>query len=248
MTVFVAQAETVITVGGYEFPPFVSSGDIQQPNHGITIDLIEHLNQVQSEYTFKYFPTSSKRRYMDFSVGRYDLIMFENSGWGWAEQPVEASNVFMHGAEVYIAYNRPERDQQFFDDIASKRIVGMLGYHYGFANFNSDEDYLSEHFNVLLSTDHLRNIRLILTDRPELAEIAVVTQSFLNDYLAQNPKDREKLLISNKLDQEYLHRMLVRKGAAISVGGLNHLIDSLQTEGIIAKLEKKYGIKRNRLD
>jgi len=180
---------------------------------------------------------------MDFSAGRYDIIMFENIEWGWEGQPVEQSNVFMTGGEVYIAYNRQERDQHFFDDMASKRMVGILGYHYGFANFNADESYLSEHFNVLLSTDHLRNIRLILANRPELAEIAVVTRSFLGQYLSDNPKHREKLLISDKLDQEYQHRILVRENAEISVNQVNELIIKLEDDGVMDKLKKKYGLE-----
>ena len=238
----VVQSETVIKVGGYEFPPFVNTKNMQR-NHGATIDMIESLNQLQNEYLFEYFPTSSKRRYMDFSAGRYDIIMFENYEWGWEGQPVEQSKVFMAGGEVYIAYNREGRDQHFFDNMASKRMVGILGYHYGFANFNADESYLSEHFNVLLSTDHLRNIRLILTDRPELAEIAVVTRSFLGEYLRENPDQRKELLISDKFDQEYQHRILVRKNADISVDKVNELLTELESSGVMDKLKKRYGLE-----
>lgn len=242
LTSLVVHSETIIKVGGYEFPPFVNTKNMQG-NHGATIDMIDSLNQIQSDYLFEYYPTSSKRRYMDFAAGRYDIIMFENIEWGWEGQPVEQSNVFMTGGEVYIAYNRQGRDQHFFDDIANKRMVGILGYHYGFANFNADESYLSERFNVLLSTDHLRNIRLILTDRPELAEVAVVTRSFLGQYLSDNPKHREKLLISDKLDQEYQHRILVRENAEISVNQVNELIIKLEDDGVMDKLKKKYGLE-----
>jgi len=243
LTTLVVQSETIIKVGGYEFPPFVNTKNMQG-NHGATIDMIDSLNQIQSDYLFEYYPTSSKRRYMDFAAGRYDIIMFENIEWGWEGQLVEQSNVFMTGGEVYIAYNRQGRDQHFFDDIANKRMVGILGYHYGFANFNADESYLSEHFNVLLSTDHLRNIRLILANRPELAEIAVVTRSFLGKFLRDNPKHRENLLISDKFDQLYQHRILVRNNADISVDQVNELIMKLETDGSLDALRTRYGLER----
>lgn len=239
---FMAHSETVIKVGGYEFPPYLNTHDMSR-NYGATIDLIEALNQVQDDYLFQYFPTSSKRRYMDFAAGRYDMIMFESIEWGWEGYPIEQSQVFMDGEERYIAYNREGRGQDFFDDIASKRIVGILGYHYGFANLNADESYLSEHFNILLSTDHLRNMQLILADRPELAQVAVVSRSFLSEYLRENPEHREKLLISDKIDQTYQHRILIRKESKISVDKLNELINLLESNGVLEELTNRFKIK-----
>lgn len=238
-----AHSETVIKVGGYEFPPFLHTNDTAD-NYGATIELIETLNRIQSDYIFEYFPTSSKRRYMDFSAGRYDMIMFENVEWGWQDQPVEQSKVFMAGEERYIAYRREGRGQDYFDDIASKRIVGILGFHYGFADFNADETYLSEHFNVLLSTDHLRNIQLILANRPEIAEVAVVSRSFLGEYLRENPEHRKQLLISDKFDQTYQHRVLIRKDSKISVEKMNELIDALEADGVLDKIRKRFNLNK----
>jgi len=237
-----ASSQTVIKVGGYEFPPFVNTKN-KEGFYGATLDLIDVLNKIQNEFRFEFFLTSSKRRYLDFSEGRYDIIMFENVAWGWADQPVEASKVFMEGGEVYIAYKREGRDQSFFDGMENKRMVGILGYHYGFANFNADESFLSDHFDVLLSTDHLKNIRLILTNRPELAEIAVVTRSFLGEYLSEYPEHRKELLISEKFDQEYHHSVLVRKQGGISVEQVNQLLYRLESEGVIQRLRKRYGIE-----
>ncbi|WP_250656141.1 substrate-binding periplasmic protein [Alkalimarinus coralli] len=242
LTSHMAYSETVIKVGGYEFPPFVNSKNTER-SQGATLDLIESLNKIQNDYLFEFYPTSSKRRYMDFEAGRYDMIMFENIDWGWKDYPVEASKVFMTGGEVYIAYNRPERDQHFFDDIAGKRMVGILGYHYGFADFNADEEYLSEHFNILLSTDHLRNIRLILINRPELAEVAVVTRSFLGQYLNEFPEHKKALLVSDKFDQKYRHRILVRENAEITADEVNRLITELEADGTIDNLRQRYRLK-----
>ncbi len=238
----IISAQTVIKVGGYEFPPFVNT-KIKNGSSGATLDLIDALNLVQDKYRFEFFPTSSKRRYLDFSAGRYDLILFESIDWGWTGHPVEASDTFMEGGEVYIAFKREGRDQTFFKGIANKRMVGILGYHYGFANFNADEEFLTENFNILLSTDHLRNIRLILANRPELAEIAVVTRSYLGEYLHKYPEDGKKLLISETFDQEYKHRILIRKNATISTLEINQLLKILDDDGVLRKLRMRYGIE-----
>ncbi len=238
---FMAFAETVIKVGGYEFPPFVNTKSVGQFN-GATLDLIDDFNRIQNEYRFEFVLTSPKRRYIDFTEHRYDMIMFESINWGWESYPVEASRVYMKGGEVYIAYKREDRDQHFFDDLAKRKLVAILGYHYGFAGFNADEEYLTNHFQILLSIDHLRNIRLILVDRPELAEVAVVTRSFLGDYLNRHPEKGKSLLISEKLDQEYQHSILVRKGAAISVDQINMLLDKLEKQGVLQRLRVQYGL------
>lgn len=237
-----AHSEIVIKVGGYDFPPYVYAESMTH-NHGVTIDMIKSLNSIQDEYHFEFFPTSSKRRYMDFDSGRYDMILFESIDWGWQDKPVDQSKVFMEGEERYIAYRRPGRQQSYFDDIASKRIVGILGFHYGFAGLNSNEAYLSDHYNVMLSTDHLRNVRLILANRPELAEVAIVSRSFLGDYLRQNPEHRKQLLISDKVDQKYQHRILVRKNGKISVDKVNELIDALELDGVFDRLRARFSLK-----
>jgi len=235
-------SQTVIKVGGYEFPPFVDTKN-KEGFHGATLDLINALNKTQNEYRFEFFLTSSKRRYLDFAEDRFDLILFENIAWGWSGHPVETSNTFMEGGEVYIAFKREGRDQSFFEGIETKRIAGILGYHYGFASFNADESFLSSHYNVLLSSDHLRNIRLILTNRPELAEVAIVTRSYLAEFLNEYPEHQEKLLISEKFDQEYHHSALVRKQGDISVEQINGLLQKLEKEGFIQNLRRRYGIE-----
>ncbi len=235
----------LIKVGGYDFPPFVSH---KTQNHleaeGMTIDLLDILNRIQSDYFFDYFETTPRRRYQDFSDHRYDAIFFENPAWGWQGYPVQPSRIFLHGGEVYIALQKPGRDQGFFDDLKSRRLVGISGYHYGFADFNANHEELAKEFNILWSADHLRNIKLILIDRPQVAEVAVVTCAYLSSYFKQHPADESKILVSNKLDQTYEHRVLVREKGPISAAEINRLLNLLLTSGEMAKLASRYGIDR----
>ena len=65
---------------GYMFPPFVEIGE-QGKVSGLTLDLIDALNKIQSEYHFEFYLTSSKRRYKDFQ--NKNLIPFlRNDGMG----------------------------------------------------------------------------------------------------------------------------------------------------------------------
>jgi ABC-type amino acid transport substrate-binding protein len=236
-------ARETIYVGGYVFPPFI---ELQQDQvAGATIDLIAAFNELQSDYTFTFRETSPKRRYKDFTDQRFDMLMFESVHWGWKDYPVQASNVYMEGGEVYIAYNREGRDQRFFDDLRSRRMVGILGYHYSFADFNADEDFLTKNYEILLSNNHDRNIRLILLNRPELAEVGVVTESYLERFLTKNETVRDKILKSDKMDQKYDHTILLRNDhPSLKIAYINQLLDAAKSDGVLEALRKKYSIRQ----
>jgi ABC-type phosphate/phosphonate transport system substrate-binding protein len=113
------------------------------------------------------------------------------------------------------------------------------GYHYGFADFNADEQFLQERFNAQISNSHEGNIIKILRGR---VDIAVVTQSFLARYLKDNPDVGEQLLISLKLDQQYHHTILIRKGAKPTVDEINALLTGMEKAGILERLWEQYGL------
>lgn len=236
-------AEQVVRVGAYDFPPYaevVTNGQVR----GMVVDLIELLNSRQQEFRFEIFITTSKRRYIDFSEGRYDVIFFEMPKWGWHNTPHEPSRTFVHDEEVYIAMTGPGRDQRFFDNLSKRKLVGMLGYHYGFADFRADEDYLSTNFNILLSTSPSRNLQLILLDRGELAEVAVVTRSYLNRFLQQLPVHRRKLLIADRPDQVYQLSAILRPQSPVTARWVDQQLDAMEADGTLDKLRNEYGVKR----
>lgn len=233
----IAEASEV-RVGGYFFPPFVENVDGKF--EGITLEIIKEMNAMQDIYVFKFVPTSSKRRYRDFDHGGFDLIMFENIQWGWVGKSIEKSDVFLQGGEVYIAMAVPGRDQDYFNDFTGKSIAGYVGYHYGFAGFNTDESFLKKRFNAKMTITHEGNIRSIVAGR---ADIAVVTISFLKKYLHHHPEIAEKILISHKLDQHYNHTMLMRSNTHPTVDEINSLIQQMKDEGIFAHIFESYGIK-----
>lgn len=236
-------AKDTVVVGGYLFPPFVER--TEQGITGASVDLITAFNEAQEEFEFVFRETAPKRRYIDFEEKRIDILFFESIHWGWEGYPVTASKVFMRGGEVYITFNQPGRDQSYFDDIDSKRLIGILGYHYRFANYNAEEAYLSKNFKISLSEDHLRNINLILLNRPEIAEVAIVTESFLKRFFNENPHQRPRILIANTKAQEYEHTILMRKGSpTVLPEKVNQLLGTLEANGALSRIRQKYGISK----
>jgi len=234
-------AAEVVRVGGYEFPPFVETDGGQV--RGLTVDLIEALNKAQSRYEFHFVATSARRRYADIADGHIDAIFFESPEWEWAAKglPVDFSNVFLQGGEVYIAPAKEGRGQEWFDDLRGKRLVGILGYHYGFANFVADPDQLSKTWGMKLLNNHRSSIEMVLADR---MDIAVVTDAYLYSYLARNPGTRERLLVSDRFDQRYNHRILLRRGGPLEVDAVNRLLAGIERDGTLARMWKAAGVIR----
>jgi ABC-type amino acid transport substrate-binding protein len=230
-----------VSVGGYLFPPFVYND--RDTIRGISLDLIELLNKSQSKYNFVFHLTSSKRRYKDFGNNEYSLIFFEDIKWGWKKKKVVPSDVILKGGEVFIAHASKGRGQEFFKDLKNKRILGILGYHYKFANFNADREFLNKNYNVDLRTNHLSNIHTIA--KRDLNQVAIVTKSLLKQFFKENPVLRSKILVSDNMDQEYRHTILIRENSKPTKDEINKLIKNLYKNGSLKRLWKKYGIEES---
>ena len=227
-----------VTVGMYPFAPFVETKG-KGGEEGMTIDLITALNKLQKKYYFKAIRIPPKRRYQSYKDGHYDVIFYENKAWGWQDIEINASRVYQTGGEVYVALNKKGRGQDYFDNFSGKRMMGILGFHYGFADFNSDEIFLKKQFHMQLSHDNDKNLAMLLKGR---GDVVVVTKAYLQRYLLQNPQAEEQLLISDKLDQEYNHTVLVRPNMKPTVEEINRMLEALDNTGALTKLLIKYGI------
>jgi len=226
-----------IKVGIYDFPPYAFVGENIE---GITIELIEKMNKFQGEYEFVAVPTTSRRRYHDFQKGKFDVLIFENKAWGWQDYSVESSAPFVTGHEVYVALAKEGRGQAYFNDFKRKTMVGVLGYHYGFANFITDLDYLNKHFHMIQTDGQRQSLELILHGR---GHVAVLSKEYLNYHFSHHPNDRDKLLISDKYDQTYEHTVLIRKGNNISPVYIDELLTRMHKNGLFTSLWQTYDLK-----
>lgn len=231
-------AQTEIAVGVYNFPP-VASVNSQNQAEGLLGDLLRELDTSNNNVTFRIVYTSPKRRHMDFHAGLYDVIFFENPSWGWENLPVNATRPILKDDDVYVALNKPGRDQSFFDNVIERQIVAISGYHYGFAGLSTDNDELEKRFNIEFSHSHSRNLELIKADRPSLAEVAVVSRSYLQSHLNSNPEDRDRFLVADTPDQTYLLHIMARENGPIDTEKLEQLLSPLLKDGRYQKFVDK---------
>ena len=234
------QPPITVTVGMYPFAPFVeqsASGDLS----GMTLDLVTALNTHQTKYHFETILIPPKRRYQSYKRGDYDVIFYENKAWGWQRFDMDVSKVYQKGGEVYVALNNSGRSQEYFSQFDNKRMMGILGFHYGFAGFNSDEKFLRNKYNMSLSNDNNKNLTKLLKQR---GDVVVVTKAYLQRYLKNHPSVKKRLLISDKLDQEYNHTVLLRPESKLSIAEVNQMLDGLFVSGEMQRIFGKYGISQ----
>lgn len=234
------RAAQVVLVGGYDFPPFVESQREARP--ALVPQMIDALNKMQSDWRFEFVPVAARRRYGDLSQGRFDVMFFESPSWGWQNHPDALfTKVFMTGGEVYVALAQPGRTQAYFDTLEGKSLVGILGYHYGFAGFDADPEALARRFDIKLVSSHRSSIDLVLSGR---RDVAVVTDSYLSLYLRDTPQAQGRLLVSDRLDQDYQHRVLLRRGGPLGVADMERLLDQLRQSGELNVILRGSGVSK----
>ncbi|UVL00304.1 ABC transporter substrate-binding protein [Pseudomonas sp. B21-048] len=233
-----SQAAQLVRVGAAHFPPYTVRPE-SGADTGLLPQLVEALNQLQTDYRFELLPTSIPRRFNDFKEGRVDMAIFENPDWGWKDIPHTLVDMGLEDAEIFVAQKKPDRDENYFKDLNGKRLALYSGYHYEFANFNADPKYLADAYKATLTYSHDSNLLMVLRAR---ADIALVTRSYLSDYLLRNEKVGEQLLVSQRIDQVYHHYALIRPQAPITGETFGKLLQGLRDNGQMLKIFDPYKI------
>jgi len=231
-------AAQLVRVGAAHFPPYTVRPE-SGADTGLLPQLVEALNRSQHDYQFVLVPTSIPRRFGDFKQGRVDLAIFENPEWGWKDIPHTSVDMGLEDAEIFVAQRQPGRDQAYFGDLTGKRLALFSGYHYEFANFNADPKFLAQNYNATLTYSHDSNLLMVLRGR---SDIALVTRSYLSDYLLRNEKVADELLVSQRIDQVYHHYAIIRPAAPISGEAFGQLLQGLRDNGELLKIFQPYRI------
>lgn len=227
-----------VKIGAAHFPPYTVRPE-QGADTGLLPQLVEALNRLQPDYRFVLVPTSIQRRFGDLQQGRTDMAIFENPEWGWQHIPHQAVDMGLEDAEVFVARKIDGRDQHYFDDLAGKRLALFNGYHYAFAGFNPDPKYLRSTYNATLTYSHDSNLLMVQVGR---ADIALVTRSYLSDFLLRNPASLNQLIASTRIDQVYHHYALLRPDAPISGQRFAALLRYLRDTGELSRIFQPYRI------
>ena len=227
-----------VKIGAAHFPPYTVRPE-QGADTGLLPQLVDALNRAQQRYHFVLVPTSIQRRFGDFQQGRTDMAIFENPQWGWQQIAHQSVDMGLEDAEVFVARQANGRDPHYFDDLNGKRLALFNGYHYAFAGFNPDPDYLRKAYKATLTYSHDSNLLMVQAGR---ADIALVTRSYLSDFMARNPASRTQLVPSQRIDQVYHHYALLRPDAPIAGQSFADLLRGLRESGELTRIFEPYRI------
>ena len=227
-----------IRVGAAHFPPYTVRPE-RGADTGLLSQLLNALNQLQSDYRFVLVPSSIPRRVRDFERGRVDMMMFENPAWGWQAFSYAAVDMGLEDAEVFVARYQPDRVQRYFDELSGKRLALFSGYHYAFAGFNSTPKFLTNTFSATLTYSHESNLLMVLRGR---ADIALMTRSNLIDIQRYDPKVKSQIMMSERVDQIYRHYALLRLDAPIKSQQFAQMMSSLRDNGQLRAIFAPYQI------
>jgi len=233
-----SQDAQLVRIGAAHFPPYTVRPETGADT-GLLPQLVEALNALQSDYQFVLVPTSIPRRFGDFKQARVDMAIFENPDWGWKDIPHTTVDMGLEDAEIFVAQREPGRQQSYFANLAGKRLALFSGYHYEFSNFNADPKFLAQNYNATLTYSHDSNLLMVLRGR---ADIALVTRSYLSDYLLRNVQVAGQLLVSQRVDQIYHHYAILRPTAPISGAAFGKLLQDLRENGQMLKIFDPYRI------
>jgi len=233
------EAAQLVRIGAAHFPPYTVRPE-NGADTGLLPQLVEALNRSQADYQFVLVPTSIPRRFNDFKQGRVDMAIFENPDWGWQDVPHTAVDMGLEDAEIFVTQRQPDRQQSYFADLRGKRLALFSGYHYAFAEFNPDPKFLIGQYNATLTYSHDSNLQMVVRGR---ADIALVTRSYLSDYLLRNPEVGPQLLVSERIDQIYHHYALIRPQAPISADVFQRLLQKLRDNGQMLEIFQPYRIE-----
>lgn len=235
---FSAMAAQEVRIGAAHFPPYISKPE-EGVHDGLLPKMVEALNRVQQQYHFVIIPTSLPRRFRDFQQGRVDMAIFENPDWGWQDIPHVSVDLGLEDAEIFVTHRLDGREQSYFNQLDGKRLALFTGYHYAFADFNSDPRFLTQRYNATLTYSHDINLQLVLRDR---ADIALITRSYLSDFLVRNPEAAGQFLASERVDQVYHHYALLRPNGPISGEAFTEYLRLLRDSGEMARIFRPYRI------
>ena len=237
-----AHAKNVVKVGGYEFPPYIEIVDGRAS--GLTVELISELNKIQPSYHFELVLTTPIRRFKDYQQGLFDAVFFEDPNWGWLQgnHIISNSPVIATDSEVFIALKQFAKSQAWFDNLDDKTLIGILGYHYQLANFENNPSILENEYKMTLLSSHKKSIELVLKKR---SDMAIVTRSYLNQYLNKYPESKKKLLISERVAQTYKNQLLIRPTHQLNVNTLYKIVKKTLAQNTLATKLKTLGLQQH---
>ncbi len=198
---------------------------------GLAFDVLNILNESQTSFQFEESLIPVKRLFYANNYKQYDLVLFNDVNWGWAELGAKGSTALTNGRDVFISLESANMDPL----VGS--IAAVRGYHYRFANYNPD--HLSKMQRVTLVNSEADILKMVLSKRTQWG---VISESYLNWFGIRSAHERKRLRVLPKEDHRYQRQFVVFKHSKISVEQINALLASPMIEAKLKNAFRNYGL------
>lgn len=215
-------------------PPFVTVN-----GEGLSLDIVNALNKVQTDYLFvhKVYPT--KRLHASVKNGSVDIVSFQNPLWFKNHVITGSSCILFQSKDVFFALRVKVDNESYFDNIESKEILAIAGFHYAFAEGNNDTEFLHSNFNIVLAKNETAVIRGVLKGR---GDVGIASKSTLDYLRLEQPGEYEKLQVSQLVDSTHDRHFLLFANSVIDTHTFNEYLSLLDESGVMGVLFNKYGL------
>jgi ABC-type amino acid transport substrate-binding protein len=206
---------------------------------GLIADFIQRMNEVQAKFHFELAIYPRLRLDQIFADKKADVYPLRTLDWVSPKMNLRASKTIVDSGDMYFARkNNRVGGAKIFDQLKTRFLAGVRGYHYVLFGNNPDETYIKKHFKVELLSSNEAVVQFVLADR---ADVGIVPEMILAKYL-QDPATREQILLG-PYDSNVALSHLVRRGGPISVAQMDAIIELLVKSGDVAKLRESLSIK-----
>ena len=214
--------------------------DANQVPRGEIADFVQRMNQVQQKFQFDLVLYPRLRLNKVFAEKRADVYPFRTVAWTEPELGLLPTRTIISSGDVYFARAANHfGGKAVFDDIHSRLIAGVRGYHYVLFDNNPSEAYIKQHFKATLLNSNEAVVQFVLADR---ADIGIVPEMILARYLTE-PATRGQLIVGG-YDSRVKLSNLVRRDGPISVAEMDAIIRLLERSGDVDLLRRKYSTRR----
>lgn len=229
----------MITIAAYEFPPYYSS---RADQHILGV-IVQSLNESQNNYRFEIQEIRPTNRYSALlSKGCCDLMLFESLSWGWNANPeVLGGPVLSRGTErLYAKSSRVESGEVEFTVDGTKKVGGVLGYHYRFAGFSTVREVLELDFNVYSSDSQASLLNMLANERLDLA---LLTDEYVNWLQLRQNRNVALLFPNPEIDHSYTTQIIFNPRMARQQDNILRLFDELHEAGRLPMIFNDFGLE-----
>ncbi len=240
-TASAAQAErTKVVVVTDSWAQLMYLDDKNVPS-GELADFVNRMNAVQDKFQFDLHIYPRLRVDSAFESKQADVYPLRTVAWTRPASGLLATKTIFTSGDIYFAKrNNRHGGRKVFDNLKTRGVAGVRGYHYQLFNNIQDEKYIRKHFRAHLLGSNEAVISFVMAGR---TDIGIVPEVILAKYL-EDPAFRAQVIVGDAYDSRVELSNLVRKDGPISVDEMNTIVDLLVKSGDVGRLRTKLSVQQ----